>query len=109
MKTNMIDNQAFRNALGHFATGVTVITAKTSSGEYIGITVNSFNSVSLEPPLILWSLSKDSLGFKFFTEAEHFCVNVLAEDKINISNHLHRKNWENLTILISLSVSVVHH
>lgn len=87
MATSTIDKQVFRNALGHFATGITVITAKTPSGEYIGITANSFNSVSLDPPLILWSLSKESMGFKFFTETEHFCVNVLASDQINISNH----------------------
>lgn len=86
VETN-VDKQAFRSALGHFATGVTVITAQTPGGECIGITANSFNSVSLDPPLILWSLSKSSLGLKLFTDAEYFCVNVLASDQMDISNH----------------------
>ena len=94
MTTNTIDKQAFRNALGHFATGITVITTKAPDGKYIGITVNSFNSVSLDPPLVLWSLSKNSLGPKFFTAAEYFCVNFLASDQINISNHFASQKLE---------------
>ena len=86
-----LDPKAFRQALGHFATGVTVITAKSSSGELVGITANSFNSVSLDPPMVLWSLARSSLGFDLFTSADHFCVNILAENQVDVSNHFAAK------------------
>ncbi len=68
----------FRAALGMFATGVTIVTTRTPSGELVGLTVNSFNSVSLEPPLVLWSLSQRSMSAPFFQGASHYAVNVLA-------------------------------
>ena len=58
MGEHTIDKNEFRNALGTFATGVTIITAKHPDGEYVGVTANSFNSVSLDPPLVLWSLAQ---------------------------------------------------
>lgn len=67
-----------RKAFGCFATGVAVATTKSSSGEPIGITISSFNSVSLEPPLVLWSLGNDSVSYDAFANAEYFAVNVLA-------------------------------
>lgn len=82
-----IEPREFRNALGRFATGVTVITARAPAGELVGVTANSFNSVSLDPPMVLWSLSKASRGLAFFTAAEYFCVNVLAADQVRLSNH----------------------
>jgi len=88
---NAFEPREFRNALGHFATGVTVITARATSGELVGVTANSFNSVSLDPPMVLWSLSKSSRGLAFFTEAEYFCVNVLAADQVSVSNHFASK------------------
>ncbi|GGC06401.1 flavin oxidoreductase [Marinobacterium zhoushanense] len=84
------DAKAFRRALGNFATGITVITATTPSGEKTGVTANSFNSVSLDPPLILWSIDKRSGSCKIFEEATHFAVNILAADQINVSNHFAR-------------------
>ncbi|MBV1790239.1 flavin reductase [Marinobacterium sp. D7] len=84
------DAKAFRRALGNFATGITVITATTPSGEKTGVTANSFNSVSLDPPLILWSIDKRSGSCKIFEEASHFAVNILAADQINVSNHFAR-------------------
>jgi len=84
------DCRAFRDTLGSFATGVTVITALApngeKSGEPIGLTISSFNSVSLDPPLILWSLSADSPSLAAFRAATHYAVNVLSVDQQEISN-----------------------
>ncbi|MBA4503245.1 p-hydroxyphenylacetate 3-hydroxylase reductase component [Marinobacterium marinum] len=84
------DSKAFRRALGNFATGITVITATTPSGEKTGVTANSFNSVSLDPALILWSIDKRSGSCRIFEEATHFAVNILAADQIDVSNHFAR-------------------
>ena len=71
----------FRAALGMFATGVTVVTACTATGELVGLTANSFNSVSLDPPLVLWSLSQRSLSLDAFRTGSHYAINVLAADQ----------------------------
>ena len=76
----------FRNALGSFATGVTIITALGKDGQKVGMTANSFNSVSLTPPPILWSISKSTNCFDDFTAAESFAVHVLAADQQDLSN-----------------------
>ncbi|WP_368187467.1 flavin reductase family protein [Aestuariibius sp. HNIBRBA575] len=70
------DARAFRNALGAYATGVTVVTTGTSEGP-VGITANSFASVSLDPPLVLWSPAKSSKRFNTFRNASHFAIHVL--------------------------------
>lgn len=80
-----LDAREFRRALGTFATGVTVITTSRSGGEPVGLTANSFSSVSLDPPLVLWSLSLRSPSLRAFEEASHFAVNVLAEDQASVS------------------------
>lgn len=73
------DNQReFRNALGQFGTGVTIVTATTKNGP-IGMTVNSFASVSLDPALVLWSVSKSSGRYNAFKNAKHFAIHVLRE------------------------------
>ena len=72
---------AFRNALGQFCTGVTAITTVAPDGELIGITVNSFNSLSLTPPLILWSIANSTPSFSCFQKDDPFVVNVLAADQ----------------------------
>lgn len=82
-----IDGKELRNALGNFATGITVITARSDNGETIGITANSFNSLSIDPPLILWSLDKRSLSYPIFSVVKYFSINVLASDQMDISNH----------------------
>lgn len=76
----------FRDALGHFATGVTVVTARMADGRPIGVTISSFNSVSLAPPLILWSLSSGSPSLAAFRNARHYAVNVLAAEQQWISD-----------------------
>lgn len=79
--SSSFDSRAFRNALGSFATGVAVITTLGRSGEPIGLTVNSFNSVSLAPPLIVWSLASHLPLRADFESCEHYAVNILAEDQ----------------------------
>ena len=75
----------FRQALGSFATGVTILTTLGKSGEKVGMTVNSFNSVSLDPPLILWSLDRKTNCFDDFVDAESFAVHVLAAEQQDLS------------------------
>lgn len=84
--TGAIDPQAFRAALGSFVTGVTIVTASDGSGHDVGVTANSFNSVSLEPPMVLWSLARKSSSLAAFEAASHFAVHVLAADQEDLSN-----------------------
>lgn len=77
-------HQQLREALGSFATGVTVITTVTATGQRIGLTANSFTSVSLDPPLVLWSLRKNSANLEVFRQASHFAVNVLSQQQKDI-------------------------
>lgn len=81
------DPQAFRTALSQFATGITIITATGADGRRVGVTANSFNSVSLSPPLVLWSLAHKSGSFSAFQTCTHFAVNVLAADQEHLSRH----------------------
>ncbi len=78
------DAAAFRRALGQFATGVTVITTRAPSGALIGITASSFNSVSLSPPLVLWSLATRSASMPVFRSNSHYVVNVLAASQLEL-------------------------
>lgn len=71
----------FRAALGMFATGVTIVTARTADGELVGLTANSFNSVSLNPPLVLWSLSRLAGSLPVFRAGSHYAINILAADQ----------------------------
>lgn len=80
------DCRAFRDTLGSFATGVTVVTALGEDGQRVGMTISSFNSVSLDPPLILWSLSRTSPNLDAFLRAGHYAVNVLAAGQEDVSN-----------------------
>lgn len=87
-----IDPMKFRRALGNFATGVTIITAQNAKGEKVGVTANSFNSVSLDPPLILWSIDKKSTSFEVFKNSSHFAVNILSGSQIEVSNKFAKRN-----------------
>lgn len=75
---------AFREALGCFGTGVTIVTTATPQGP-AAITVNSFASVSLEPPLVLWCLAKDSNRFDTFHDAKHYAIHVMAQDQQDLA------------------------
>lgn len=79
------DPRAFRDALGRFGTGVTVITCATPTGP-IGITANSFASVSLDPALVLWSPAKNSSRYPFYVAATHFAIHVLGDEQKHIGN-----------------------
>jgi flavin reductase (DIM6/NTAB) family NADH-FMN oxidoreductase RutF len=88
--------EAFRRCLGQFATGVTVVTANIN-GELVGLTVNSFASVSLTPPLILWSINVSSSSYAKFSVADSFIINVLADDQITLSRHFGRSGADKFT------------
>ncbi len=77
--------KALRGALGRFATGVTIITCLDAAGQRVGLTANSFNALSLDPPLVLWSLRRASPSLPAFEGATHFAVNVLAESQADLS------------------------
>src|SRR3546814_12271816 len=79
------DSLTFRRALGCFATGVTVVTARDASGRNCGITINSFSSVSLEPPLILFCLDKETPSFDSLCAVERFAVHVLRAEQPALS------------------------
>lgn len=86
-----IDGRELRNALGRFATGVCIISTVTESGEPLGLTANSFASVSLEPPLVLWSLQNNSDVFEVFSRPRHYAINVLAREHHEHSNRYAKK------------------
>jgi flavin reductase (DIM6/NTAB) family NADH-FMN oxidoreductase RutF len=71
----------FRAALGMFATGVTIVTARRPDGSLVGLTANSFNSVSLDPPLVLWSLSRNAGSMPVFERGSHYAINILAAEQ----------------------------
>lgn len=89
-----IDSRQFRNALGSFTTGVTIVTTVDAAGNDIGLTANSFNSVSLDPPLVLWSLAKTSKSMAAFMQAEHFAVHILAVDQQELSDRFAKRGAE---------------
>lgn len=80
------DQKEFRNALGQFATGVTVVTTKADDGTPVGVTASSFNSVSLDPPLVLWSLGKTSSSMPAFQSSGGFNIHILAAHQLDVSN-----------------------
>ncbi|MFT5133879.1 MAG: flavin reductase (DIM6/NTAB) family NADH-FMN oxidoreductase RutF [Gammaproteobacteria bacterium] len=86
------DNREFRNALGTFATGITVVTTTNDKLEPVGITVNSFTSVSLEPPLILWCLDNEADSHGAFSACDNFTVHVLHEGQEVISQIFSSEN-----------------
>ena len=79
-----------RQALGRFVTGVTIVTCRDEHGEPVGLTANSFNALSLDPPLVLWSLREASSTIGAFTNASHFAINVLAADQVDLSRRFAR-------------------
>ncbi len=75
----------FRSALGRFATGVTIITTETDDHRPVGLTISSFNSVSLEPPMVLWSLSKAASSLRHFVHAQRYVIHVLAAPQLHLA------------------------
>ncbi len=81
----------FRTALGMFATGVTIVTARSAQGVLVGLTANSFNSVSLAPPLVLWSLSQAAGSMPAFSTGSHYAINILAADQKALAERFAQK------------------
>jgi flavin reductase (DIM6/NTAB) family NADH-FMN oxidoreductase RutF len=90
MLVEEINPLAFRRALGQFASGVAVVTASGPDGQPIGLTMSSFNSVSLEPPLVLFSIDRKSYSLKAMLEAKGYAINVLSENQKRLSNKFAR-------------------
>jgi flavin reductase (DIM6/NTAB) family NADH-FMN oxidoreductase RutF len=86
-----LDRRDFRSALGCFPTGVRLVTTMGPGGKPEGMTINSFTSVSLDPPMVLWSLSRAASSAPVFRDAEYFAVNVLAAGDDEISSHFARQ------------------
>ncbi len=85
------DTAHFRSALAQFATGVTVITTRDEHGGFFGLTASSFNSVSLTPPLVLWSLPGNSRSMPLFAVNSHYVINVLAGDQMHLAERFASK------------------
>jgi len=82
----------FRAALGMFATGVTIVTARAADGTLVGLTANSFNSVSLAPPLVLWSLSRSAASMQALSTGSHYAINILAADQMALADRFATRN-----------------
>lgn len=80
----------FRDALSEFATGVTIITTRDTGARYVGFTANSFNSVSLAPPLVVWSLSRAANSHLAFEQCERYAISVLAAGQAPLARHFSR-------------------
>jgi flavin reductase (DIM6/NTAB) family NADH-FMN oxidoreductase RutF len=92
-----MDERHLRNALGRFVTGVTVITTRTATGKLVGLTANSFSAVSLDPPLVLWSLKITSSSLASFESTDHFAVNVLGTSQYDLSQHFAKRSEDKFT------------
>lgn len=92
-----LDTKEFRFALGNFPTGVTVITSVTGDGELLGATANSFSSVSLDPPLVLFSLDRGAYSLGAYLSAGVFAVNILSADQQELSNRFAKALGEKWT------------
>jgi flavin reductase (DIM6/NTAB) family NADH-FMN oxidoreductase RutF len=93
------DQRSFRNALGDFATGVVVVTAPNPAGDPVAMTVSSFNSVSIDPPLVLFSVSRSALSLDALLAAEHFGISVLRGDQRELSGrfaHSRSAKWSGI-------------
>ena len=86
-----MDTRQLRDALGRFTTGVTVVTCCDAAGGFVGLTANSFSSLSLEPPLVLWSLRSASPAMASFEAARRFAVHVLADSQVELSRRFASK------------------
>jgi flavin reductase (DIM6/NTAB) family NADH-FMN oxidoreductase RutF len=92
-----IDPQEFRRALSAFATGVGVVTTLDQRGNKVGITISSFNSVSLDPPLILWSVGLDSMSYEAFVAADYFAVHVLKRQQMDLCERFAQRSESKFT------------
>lgn len=99
-KSGQLSSAAFRQALGQFATGVTVVTACGVDGHPVGLTVSSFNSVSLQPPLVLWSLARSSMAMPVFTRTVRYAIHVLGAHQLSLAERFagpREQRWAGLS------------
>ncbi|MFT3687657.1 flavin reductase family protein [Paenirhodobacter sp.] len=89
-----LDPRALRDALGQFATGVTIVTTRTAEGQPVGLTANSFASVSLDPPLVLWSAARASMRHQHFAAAQQFAIHVLGAEQEELARHFTRNGMD---------------
>lgn len=89
------DSASFRAALGRFATGVAILTTLDSDNNPVGLTISSFNTVSLHPPLVLWSISTDSNHWAVFKNSKRYIINILAADQIELARRFGTKGTQN--------------
>lgn len=97
-----LDERRFRDALGAFPTGVAIVTGLQADGTRLGMTVSSFNSVSLDPPLVLFSVARSANSFEAWTSLDRYAVNILSERQEEVSNRFARSRtdkWENLAVI----------
>ena len=92
ISTREFDAAQFRHALSQFATGVTVITTRLADGSFRGLTASSFNSVSLDPPLVLWSLGNAANSLPIFSGNSHYVINVLGADQSHLAQRFSRRS-----------------
>jgi flavin reductase (DIM6/NTAB) family NADH-FMN oxidoreductase RutF len=99
-----LDWQDYRKALGCFATGIAIVTASGPNEKHFGLTINSFSSVSLDPPLVLWSLQNNSPSLPIFKACHHFGISILREGQEEISSRFASKaenKFEGIEVLLS--------
>lgn len=100
------DERRFRDALGAFPTGVAIVTGTTETGERLGMTVSSFNSVSMSPPLVLFSVARRAHSFAAWARMTHYAVNILSQEQEAISNRFARPladKWSDTLVLNGLA------
>jgi len=90
LKASELGKDELRQALGRFVTGVTIVTCRDADGNPVGLTANSFNALSLDPPLVLWSLRRASASIEAFSNASHFAINVLSDAQVDLSRRFAR-------------------
>jgi flavin reductase (DIM6/NTAB) family NADH-FMN oxidoreductase RutF len=96
----------FRAALGTFATGVTIVTTRSETGDLVGLTANSFNSVSLAPPLVLWSLARAAGSMPALSAGSHYAINILAADQKALAERFATKGadrWHGVAFTTGMS------
>lgn len=98
---NLFDSRAFRHALGHFPTGVAIVTTRTPEGRPVGLTINSFSSLSLEPPLIMWSLVNHSPSLSIFEQCNYFAINVISQQQVEAALGFANSQVEDKFALVS--------
>ncbi len=110
-EASRFDTRDLRQALGQYATGVTVVTTVDAEGRQVGMTANSFTSVSLNPPLVLWAAAKSSPSLAAFDTSERFAVNVLASDQHHLSRQFSTSGadkFEDVTLILRDQVDDEH-